>query len=305
MTHRQMELPAVQIEPAVIAQLARESSIEMNVQDVPYLLASRTLLPPGKKVYVSHLPKQTWRQTLDACRAVVDSGFEAIPHVPVRLVESEDALDLLLKDATNGAGVREVLLIAGDYAQSIGPYSAVADVLRTGKLTAHGLRRVSLAGHPEGHPKVPLAEIRRAEVEKARIAHAAGLEATLLTQFFFEAQPFVAWAGEVRAASVQARLVAGLAGPASMATLFRYAMRCGVGPSIRALGARPTSLVKLIGDHGPERVMSDLAVTRVAQSDVLDGVHLFCFGGFLRTCEWLERVSDGRFKLDERRGFVV
>jgi methylenetetrahydrofolate reductase (NADPH) len=305
MTHRHVEQPALHIDPEAIAQLARECSIEMNVQDVPDLDASRALLPAGKKVYVSHLPKQTWRQTLDACRAVIDVGFDAVPHLPVRLLEDERALDSFLKDATTGAGVQEVLLIAGDYPQPAGPYAAVSEVLRTGMLGAHGLRRVSLAGHPEGHPKVAPAEIRRAEIEKSQLAREAGLEATLLTQFFFEAQPFINWAGELRAAGVDARLVAGLAGPASIATLFRYAMRCGVGPSVRALGAKPTSLMKLIGDHGPEQVMRALATDRAAQPGLFDGVHMFCFGGFLRTCRWLKRVSDGQFRLNEQGGFEV
>ncbi|MDY6948765.1 MAG: methylenetetrahydrofolate reductase [Pseudomonadota bacterium] len=305
MTNRRTEAPALQIDPAVIAQLARQASIEINVQDVRDLDASRALLPAGKRVYVSHLPKQTWQQTLDACRAVHGAGFDPIPHVPVRLLENEQVLDRILSEAARTAGVQEVLLIAGDYPQPTGPYATVADVLRTGTLETHGLRRVSLAGHPEGHPKVATAEIRRAEIEKARLAHIAGLETTLLTQFFFEAQPFIDWAGELRAAGVGARLVAGLAGPASIATLFRYAMRCGVGPSIRALGARPTSLAKLIGDHGPEQVMGALAVHGVAQPGSVDGVHLFGFGGFLRTCAWLHRVSEGRFKLNERGGFDV
>lgn len=305
MTHRKVEKPALQIDPAAIALLARASSIEMNVQDVRDLDASRALLPPGKKVYVSHLPKQTWRQTLDACRAVTGAGFDPVPHVPVRLLEDERALDNFLSDATRTAGVREVLLIAGDYPQPAGPYAAVAEVLRAGKLGDHGFRRVSLAGHPEGHPKVAPAEIRRTEIEKAQLAQSAGLETTLLTQFFFEAQPFIDWAGELRAAGVGARLVAGLAGPASIATLFRYAVRCGVGPSVRALGARPSSLVKLIGEHGPEHVMRALATQRVSRPELFDGVHLFCFGGFLRTCEWLQRVSDGRFELDEHGGFEV
>jgi methylenetetrahydrofolate reductase (NADPH) len=305
MTHRQVETPAVQMDPAAIIELARECSIEMNVQDVRDLETNRALLPPGKKVYVSHLPKQTWRQTLDACRAVTDVGFDPVPHIPVRLLEDERTLDEILTEAVRSAGVQEVLLIAGDYAQPKGPYASVAEVLRADKIRAHGLRRVSLAGHPEGHPKVALSEIRRAEIEKARLANEAGLETTLLTQFFFEAQPFIDWAGELRAAGVSARLVAGLAGPASIATLFRYAERCGVGPSIRALGARPTSLLKLIGDHGPEHVMRALATRRVAQPELFDGVHLFGFGGFLRTCEWLRRVSDGQFKLNEQGGFDV
>jgi methylenetetrahydrofolate reductase (NADPH) len=292
--------PAARIDPDFIAQLAREASIEMNIPDVRDLEASRTLLPAGKKVYVSHLPRQTWQQTLDACRAVREAGFDSVPHVPVRLLEDERTLDSFLSDAVRSAGVLEVLLVAGDYPQPAGPYATVADVLRTGVLNAHGLRRVSLAGHPEGHPRVALAEIRRAEREKAQLAQAAGLETTLLTQFFFEAQPFLDWASQLRSDGVGARLVGGLSGPASIATLFRYAMRCGVGPSVRALGARPTSLMKLIGDHGPENVMRDLAAARHAQPGLFDGVHLFCFGGFLRTCQWLKRVADGDFKLDDK-----
>lgn len=298
MKQRQVEwMAASHTDPGAIVQLARECSIEMNVQDVPHLEASRALLPAGKKIYVSHLPKQTWQQTLDACRAASSAGFDPVPHIPVRLLEDERALDRFLAEATHNAGVHEVLLIAGDYPHPAGPYATVADVLRTGKINEHGLQRVSLAGHPEGHPKVPLAEIRRAEREKAQLAHDAGLETTLLTQFFFEAQPFLDWAGELRSNGVGVRLVAGLAGPAGVATLFRYAVRCGVGPSIRTLGARPTSLVKLIGEHGPEDVMRDLAGARVARPGLFDGVHFFCFGGFLRTCEWLRRVAQGRIEV--------
>lgn len=305
MTQRQVErMTAAQLDPEVIGQLARECSIEMNVQDVRDLTASRALLPSGKKVYVSHLPKQTWQQTLDTCRSVSQAGLDPVPHIPVRLLENEHALDTFLADAVRGAGVREVLLIAGDYPHPSGPYAAVADVLRTGKLGEHGLSRVSLAGHPEGHPKVPLTEIRRAEREKAQLAVSLGLETTLLTQFFFEAQPFLEWADQLRSDVTGVRLVGGLSGPASIATLFRYAVRCGVGPSIRALGARPSSLVKLIGEHGPEHVMRDLASARVTRPGLFDGVHFFCFGGFLRTCEWLQRVADGRFALNEK-GFAV
>jgi len=280
------------VHPASIARLVRECSIEMNIQDAPHLNRARALLPAGKKIYVSHLPKQTYLQTLEACREVREAGFDPVPHLPVRLLGSERVLDEFLQAASRD-GVAEMLLIAGDYPQATGPYSTVAEILRTGKLGDFGFRRVSMAGHPEGHPKVPLAEIRRAEREKVELARAAGLQVTLLTKFFFEAPPFVEWASGLRADGVGARLVAGLSGPASAATLFRYAMRCGVGPSIRALGARPTSLVKLMGDHGPEKLIEALAV--VPRPEVYDGLHLFTFGGFLRTCEWLHRVGEGGF----------
>jgi methylenetetrahydrofolate reductase (NADPH) len=286
-----------------IVQLAREASIELNVQDLEEIEASRAFLPRGKRIYISHLPKQTWDETLAACSAVSAAGFDPIPHVPVRLLDSEATLNRFVERAVERGRVNEVLLIAGDSARVGGPYATVADVLRGDCLVRHGVRRVSLAGHPEGHPTVSLQEIRRAEGEKSRLAIASGLETTLLTQFFFEVQPFIDWVGESRAAGIGARLIGGLAGPARISTLLKFAMRCGVGSSIRALGSRPSSLTKLIREHGPEPVVRELAHARQSGLADFDGVHLFCFGGYLRTCEWLHKVANGRFELDPIKGF--
>jgi len=287
---------------AVLAQtlieLARHASIEVNVGDIASLDASKQLLAPGTRVYVSHLPRQEWEETRAASHAARAAGFNPIPHIPVRLLTEADALDRLLGQLTAEAGITEVLLIAGDYAKSRGPFSSVSDVLRTGLLEKHGLQRVSLAGHPEGHPRIPLEQIRQAERDKSALSAQRGIDCTLLTQFFFESAPFLAWSRELRSAGVQSALVAGLAGPASLSTLLKYAVRCGVGASVRALGSRPNLLLQLTGDRGPERLVRELAAARLAGLPV-DGMHLFCFGGFLRTCRWLSKVAAGRFVLDE------
>jgi methylenetetrahydrofolate reductase (NADPH) len=290
---------------ATIAQLARGASIEIGVHDLEHLHASRAFLPPGTKVYVSFLPRQTWHETEDACRALRKAGFDPVPHVPVRLLPGSNALERLLHNLIGGAQVREVLLIAGDYPRAAGPYSRVADVLCSGLLEKHGLQRVSLAGHPEGHPSVPLEDIRRAEREKAVIAAQRGLEATFVTQFFFEPAPFLGWIADLRAHGTHTRAVAGLAGPARIATLFKFAMRCGVGPSIRALGARPASLAALTGELGPQKVVRALAEARAAGTSDFGGLHFYCFGGWLRTCEWLHHVGSGRFTLNHNGGFEL
>jgi methylenetetrahydrofolate reductase (NADPH) len=274
-----------------IARLAREASIEVHVQDAVHLQASQSLLAPGKKLYVSYLPKQTWQDTAAMCRAVTLAGFEPVPHVPVRLIADAETLDRILDNFVRNARVQEILLIAGDYARPLGRYSSVAEVLNSGALAKHGLTRVSIGGHPEGHPVVALDEIRRAEREKVRLATVAHLEVTFVTQFFFESAPFLEWVRELSAHRVRARIVAGLAGPASLATLFRFARRCGVGPSVRALGARPASLLQLVGDHGPDRVVSELAQSLCDGEADFSGIHLFSFGGFLRTCEWLKGTA--------------
>jgi len=287
-----------------IARLGREASIEINVQDVVHLEPSRALLPAGTKVYVSHLPKQHWQQTEAACRAVRAAGFRPVPHVPVRLLAGAEAFDRLLAGFAAG-GCDEVLLIAGDYAHPLGPFATVADVLVTGLLEKHRLTRVSMAGHPEGHPKVPLDEIRLAEREKVMLATQAGLDVSLVTQFFFEHAPFVEWAGNLNTRGIRALFIAGIAGPARSTTLLKFAMRCGVGPSIRALSARPSTFVHLLADHGPEHVVRGLAHARSAGVVDFAGIHLFCFGGYLRTCEWLHRVAHGEFRLNGQAGFDV
>jgi methylenetetrahydrofolate reductase (NADPH) len=177
--------------------------------------------------------------------------------------------------------------------------------LNSGALQRHGIRRVTVAGHPEGHPTVPLANIRRAELDKARMAQQAGLELTFLTQFFFAQAPFLDWVRELRSGGVQARLVGGLAGPTRLSTLIKFAMRCGAGASMRVLTARPAAFTKLLGDHGPESVLRGLAEARCAESSDFAGVHLFSFGGFVRTCQWLQAMADGRFILDDADGFRV
>jgi methylenetetrahydrofolate reductase (NADPH) len=288
-----------------LARLAREASIEIGIHDLKQLAESHAYRAPASRVYLSFLHEQAWEETERAARAIRGAGFEPVPHIPVRRIPSARALERLLYNLVRGAQVREVLLIAGDYDLANGPYSCAADVLRAGVLEDVGLTRVSVGGHPEGHPVVPLQKIREAEREKATIAAEHGLEATFVTQFFFEAAPFLRWVDDLRTHQVRSRIVAGLAGPATIATLFRFGLRCGVGPSIRALGSRARSVTALAADHGPQQVMRTLAAAHAGGQSDFDAFHFYTFGGYLRTCRWLEHIANGRFTLDERGSFEV
>jgi hypothetical protein len=64
-----------------------------------------------------------------------------------------------------------------------------------------------VAGHREGHPTVALADIRRAELDKARAAQQARQDLTFPAQFFFEGAPFLDWVRELRSNGVQAPIV--------------------------------------------------------------------------------------------------
>ncbi len=210
---------------ATIAGFARAASIEINFQDLKDVEASRAFAAPGRKLFVSFLPKQTWEQTTQACRTLRHAGFDPVPHIPVRLLTDERMFDSLVAALVGDAGVQELLLLSGDYPNGRGTYSCVEEVLETGVLERRGLPRVSFAGHPEGHPRVPIEEIRRAELAKMLTAAASGLEVSFVTQFFFEAEPFLEWGKGMRSTSARVRLVAGLAGAAKITTLFKFALR--------------------------------------------------------------------------------
>jgi methylenetetrahydrofolate reductase (NADPH) len=292
-------------EQQAIAALAQAASVEMTWHDCVHLDECRDFLPPGTPMYVSHIPGQSWRETLSTCVAVRAAGLEPVPHVPVRELTDETALENLLAELVAQAAVRRVLFIAGDRSKPLGPFSQALDVLQSGQLERHGIRQVMVAGYPEGHPRISASELRRAEGDKLAWAVDAGIELEFLTQFFFEVPPFIAWVRDLRAKGVRARIIAGLTGPAKLATLFKYALRCGIGPSIRALGARPGSLAGLAGERGPERLVR--AIAHAAAEGGLEpiGIHLYSFGGLVRSCAWIDAVAHDRFALDDAGAFAL
>jgi methylenetetrahydrofolate reductase (NADPH) len=296
---------AVGEEKLAIAALAQAASVEMTWHDSVHLDACRAFLTSGTLMYVSHIAGQTWRETLSTCVAVRGAGLEPVPHLPVRELTDEAVLEGLLSDLVARADVKRVLLIAGDRAAPLGPFSQALDVLQCGLLARYGIREVTVAGHPEGHPRIPASELERAEREKLARAADAGIALEFLTQFFFEPEPFLRWVRELRATGVRARIVAGLAGPAKLSTLFKYALRCGVGPSIRALGMRPGSFAGLVGERGPESVVRAIARAMAEEEIGPAGMHLYSFGGLERSCAWIGAVARGSFVLDDSGAFIV
>jgi methylenetetrahydrofolate reductase (NADPH) len=272
------------------ARLAGEASLEINSLDFAHFAAAREQLRAGQKIFVSHLPGQTWKSSLQVCVSLCAAGFDPVPHIPVRLLHDFQQLDHLLASA-RAAGVQEPLLISGDYPAAKGAYCSVLQVLQSGALQARGFTRVSLAGHPEGHPRVPWDVICQAQVDKWRAATAAGLDVTFVTQFFFAPDPFVHWARHLRSAGIEARLVAGVAGPTGLSRLIQLARRCGVGASLRSLTSRPAAAVKLLADHDADDLLMDLAAVRLGQPGLFDGLHVFSLGGFKGTVAWLRRFQ--------------
>ena len=97
-------------------------------------------------------------------------------------------------------------------------------------------------------------------------------------------------------------MIVGLAGPATPATLTKFALRCGVGNSLRALRSQIGRFGRLLTDNGPDDVMRGLQSAPSAATAAIAGFHLFPFGGLRKSGLWLrEYGGKRRVKLKSRK----
>jgi hypothetical protein len=50
-------------------------------------------------------------------------------------------------------------------------------------------------------------------------------------------------------------------------------------------------MLRLVTDHAPDDLLRNLAEARRATPGLFDGIHVFSFGGFLRTATWLRQTA--------------
>jgi methylenetetrahydrofolate reductase (NADPH) len=271
-----------------LVELLHAASIEI-APDATRVEALHDEFDPGTEVFVNLPPGGDYRASVATAAALAKAGFRAVPHVTARDIASLTELDDFLARLTGDAGIERVLLIAGDRSKPRGPFASSLDMLATGRVERAGVRSIGIAGHPEGHPLVDGAGLAAALTAKRDYATKAGLELFIVTQFCFEAEPFLAFLGALDRLGIAAPVKIGVAGPATVATLVKFGIRCGVGNSLRALRMRTNTVGRLLGDAGPEDLLREVAKGLAAlPSDHAVGIHFFAFGGIARTSAWID-----------------
>jgi methylenetetrahydrofolate reductase (NADPH) len=286
---------AVDLQAGSAADLVASGSLEMGAHRPQDAAAIAAVLPAGTPVYVNHLPRHTLEDSLASLVAVRAAGLEPVPHISARRVESRAALEKFLKRAASEAGIAKALLIGGDEAKPYGPYSDAAAILREGLLAAGGLREIGIAGYPEGHPRIERGVLERAFEEKLELAAKQGLGAYVLTQFSFAPARVVEYCSGLARAHPELPVYVGLAGPTEAMSLLRFAQRCGVSASLRALRAQGLDAVRLVTHTDPGEQLAAVARYCAAHRDCnVVGVHVFSFGGVTAAARWMNGVIASR-----------
>jgi len=254
------------------------------------LLASR--LRPGTSVFIALIDPADRPGQIAAARAVREHGLEPVPHIPARFILDRADLEDRLARLTGEAGVTHMLVLGGGAPEPLGIYDAAIQLLATGLFEKNGVMRVGLAGHPEGNPDIVRrhgeAMLLRALRDKQDCASEHGLSAHIATQFLFEARPVADWARSLRAAGIDLPIRVGVPGPATIRTLAKYALMCGVGNSARFIRRQALNVTKLLTISTPDDFIADLARLSSDEPDLrIEAPHIYPFGGFDRLFEWL------------------
>lgn len=274
-----------------LAALLASASIEISSHghQLPDL---RDNFAPGIDVTITFLPGDNYRRNVETAVALRRAGFNPVPHIAAREMPSRAVLDDFLARLRGEADITRILLIAGDVAGTRGPFKSTLDVCASGLIEARGLTSVSVAGHPEGHPFLGLPEALRALGAWRDWGRRSGTRVDIVTQFCFESGPILQWIGELGKAGIDLPVIVGLAGPATPATLIKFALRCGIGNSMRALRSQIGRFGRLLTDTGPDDVVRGLRSAPPAATAPIAGFHLFPFGGLRKAAAWLRH--DGR-----------
>lgn len=287
-----------------IADFVRLASFEATRPSDAEIDAFAAAAARGAPVYVSAVPTRPPGEQVAIARSLAARGFEPVPHLAARNFASAMALDDHLARLVE-VGARRLLVIGGDRDAPAGAFHHAIEVIESGLAQTRGIREIGIAGYPEGHPRVAATEIDRALAAKIEAAAATGLGVHIVTQFAFAPEPVLAFIARLRDTGIEQPVRIGLAGPASVATLLRFAAICGVAASVRTL-ARNAGLAKhLLGANAPDPIIRALAVARGAGALGDVAPHFFAFGGLGATARWVAAVAAGRVTLDRSGGFRV
>ena len=264
-------------------------------------------LKPGSDVYVTFLPGSDYRDTVALSKRLRKDGMRPIPHIAARSVPNKKFLDDKLDQLVSEAGVDEVLIIGGSLENPIGEFSDSMQILETGLLDEYDIKRVGVAGHPEGSPDISDEDIKKALLWKNAFAERSDVDLYVVTQLCFESQPIISWDKAIRTYGNKLPIRVGVPGIASLKALLGYARACGVGPSMNFLKRQGRNVTKLMTMATPDKQIFDLARYKSQVPECgITGIHIYPLGGLKKTAQWTYALLDYHFEINRTTsGFKV
>ncbi|MFN4158206.1 MAG: methylenetetrahydrofolate reductase [Gemmobacter sp.] len=264
-------------------------SIEVMPRTAEKVEDFRPLLPPGTRVYIAHIEGTPIAEMVATAARLRAEGYDPMPHFPARLIPDRATLADWIARYRGEADVTQALLLGGGVNTPAGDYDSSMQLIETGLFD--GFTRLHVAGHPEGNrdidPDGGDRMVMQALRWKQAFAERTDAAMAITTQFAFETAPVIAWAERLAAEGIRLPIHIGIAGPAKLQTLIKFAIACGVGPSLRVLQRRAMDVTKLLLPYEPTEVLTALAAHKAAHPGFgIEAVHFFPLGGIRTNADW-------------------
>jgi len=274
----------------LLASFLSGYSIEVTPQTANKVESFRDILPTDTRIYIALIEGTPIEDMVRTARRLADEGFQVMPHFPARLVRDKAELAEWVAQYQGEAGVEQALLLGGGVTTPAGEFEDSMQMIETGLFD--GFKNLHFAGHPESNRDIDPDGSDRMVMQslkwKQAFSERTDARVAITTQFCFEAAPVIAWADRLAAEGINLPIHIGLAGPAKLHTLIKYAVSCGVGPSMKVLQRRAKDVTRLLLPYEPTELLAELAAHKERHPNFgIEQVHFFPLGGIKNNANWV------------------
>jgi len=278
-----------------ISKLIKNFSIEVMPRTLGKLENIENLWPENTRVYIAHLEGTAIEDMLVTAKRIKSASFIPMPHFPARIIKDNKVLEDWINRYSE-IGVKEALLLAGGVDRPLGNLSNSMELLSTGLFEKYGFERLHVAGHPEGNkdidPNGSDINVMNALKWKQDYSKDTNAKISIATQFLFESKPVIDWANKILSNGITLPINVGIAGPAKLQTMIKFAIACGVGPSLRVLERRAKDITKLLFPFEPTNILTELADYKESNPNTnIEGIHFFPLGGIEKSSDFIKNIN--------------
>ncbi|WP_227272551.1 methylenetetrahydrofolate reductase [Roseobacter weihaiensis] len=277
--------------PPHVEAFLQDYSIEVMPRTAEKVEDFRDLLPAGTRVYVAHIEGTPIADMVATAKRLASDGYRVMPHFPARIIKDRATLADWIARYQGEADVKQGLLLAGGVEKPHGAFDSSMQLMETGLFDAAGFERLHVAGHPEGNrdidPDGSMTHVSEALRWKNDFQTRTDAEMAIVTQFAFDAKPIIRWVDSLAEDGITLPVHIGIAGPAKLQTLIKFAIACGVGPSLKVLQKRAMDVTKLLLPYAPTEVIAELAAHKAEHPEFnITNAHFFPLGGIKTNATW-------------------
>lgn len=279
---------------AELSPLSDQWSIEVMPRTAALVTDFKAFLPADTRVYIAHIGGTAIDDMVKTARRLRGDGFAVMPHFPARSIPDLKTLENWIGRYRDEADVSEALLLGGGESKPAGMLTSSIQLLESGLFDRYGFKRLHVAGHPEGSRDIDrdgsTTQVDAALQWKNAFCTQTDADMAIVTQFGFDSRIVTDWAERIQKAGITLPVHVGIAGPAKLQTLIKFALSCGVGPSLKVLQKRAMDISRLLVPYEPGEFVSALSHYKAQNPhSLIQQVHLFPLGGIGAAADWANR----------------